>query len=142
MSALDNYAANKTYFVDALVAWATDLRDAAPTNTSPAAGQTLKATADAAYELLEYLNSPIVDRAIENFHTSAAERALAAKDLRKYLGAAGLESSDRVKWELHDDNWCVDAQVTVTYHDESGDPHPITVSGHYDSDTGFGSGVC
>jgi hypothetical protein len=101
-----------------------------------------KATADATYELLDYLNSPIIDRAIETFHGSAAERALAAKGLRKYLSDAGLESSDRVKWELHDDNWCVDAQVTVTYHDDSGDPHPITVSGHYDSDTGFGTGVC
>jgi len=142
MSALDNYAANKRDFIDALTAWATELNDAAPTNTRPAARQTLKATADAAYELREYLSSPIIDRALETFHTSAAERALAARNLRKYLSDAGLVSSDRVKWELHDDNWCVDAQVTVTYHDGSGDPHSITVSGHYDSHTGFGTGVC
>jgi hypothetical protein len=142
MSALDNYAANKKELVDALTAWGTELNDAVETNTLPAARQTLKATADATYELVEYVNSPIIDRAIQTFHTSAAERALAARDLKKYLSDAGLESSDRVRWELYDNNWCVDAQVTVSYHDESGGVHPVTVSGHYDSHTGFGSDVC
>ena len=142
MSALDNYAASKERYVNSLSALATALNEAAPTNSISAAAEMLKATADATYELLGYLNSPVIDQSIETFHTSAGERALAAKNLKKYLSDAGLESSDRVKWSLHDDNWCADAQVTVTYHDESGDAHGITISGHYDSDTGFGTGVC
>ncbi|CCM79831.1 hypothetical protein [Rhizobium mesoamericanum] len=142
MLALENYAENKAAFINSLEKWAGDNADGARTNANVAASQTLKATSDAAYEFVRNLRSPVLDRAIETFYTSAAERALAARDLGKYLADAGLKSSEGVTWELHDNNWCLGAQTSITYVDNSGDPHTITVSGHYDSKTGWGTGVC
>jgi hypothetical protein len=72
-----------------------------------------------------------------DFYTSPSKRAKAAMDLCVYLADAGLNCSPKAKWQLHDNNWCVDGQIT--YH-EGSDVHSI--SAHYDSETGWGWGVC
>ena len=147
MSARDNYAANKKSFVDQLTEQQSELAKGATTNSQPVVKQTLQFSADAVGEVLEYLNSPIVDKALETFHTSDSERARAAVDLNKYLAEAGLKFAKNVRWELHDNNWCVDLQVAprITVHLDNDVTLPVplpSVSVHYDSHDGWGHGVC
>jgi hypothetical protein len=97
----------------------------------------LQDASDATGELAEYISSPIVDDAISAFRDSAASRKDASVDLNVYLREAGLEISDRAEFELHDDNWCVQAVVTVLSEGQE-----YSVGGHYDSDSGWGAGVC
>lgn len=135
---LPNYAENKRAFVEALEERSARLGEAARGSSVPGASQWLQTAADATNELLYYLKSPVIDQVIETFHTSPSERAkAAAMDLCEYFAAAGLECSPNAKWQLHDNNWCVDGQIS--YHSGG---EVVHLSAHYDSDTGFGSGVC
>lgn len=138
MSALDNYAENKRVFIEGLEERGTQLGGAARNSKIPGARHWLQVAADATNELTLFLKSPVFDQVIETFHKSPSERAkAAAMDLCAYFADAGLECSPNVSCQLHDNNWCVDAQVSFNPNGET-----ITVSAHYDSDTGFDTGVC
>jgi hypothetical protein len=97
----------------------------------------LKDASEMADELAGYLSSPIVDDAISTFRESAEARKEARGDLTAYLRKAGLEVSDRAKFELRDNNWC--AQLVLTVLSEG---HSHSVGGHYDSGSGWGAGAC
>ena len=97
----------------------------------------LQSAAEANAELAGYIASPILEQSLSAFHESDAARREASSDLTAYLRQAGLDISDHAEFRLRDNNWCVDATVTVHV-----DGHNYSASGHYDSHTGFGTGVC
>jgi hypothetical protein len=97
----------------------------------------LQDASEVAGELADYLSSSIVDDAISAFRESASARHEASVDLTAYLREAGLEVSDRAKFELHDNNWCLQAVVSLV-----SEGHTTSVGGHYDSDSGWGTGAC
>jgi hypothetical protein len=137
MSGSENYLQDKQAFLELVEKASTQLREAQRETTVAEAREVLQIAFDATNELLSYLESPVLDQAIETFYSSSDERAKAAVDLNRYLADAGLDLSDRANWQLHDNNWCVDGQIS--YHEGR---HVHSVSAHYDSHTGWGWGVC
>jgi hypothetical protein len=99
--------------------------------------KSLQLRADAINELVGYIESPTLADAISLFHDSSEERSKASVDLKAYLLAAGLTVSDRATFQLFDNNWCT--QAVVSYIDAG---HTHTVGVHYDSNSGWGVGVC
>ena len=110
---------------------------AAAKETSDFPATLLQDVADMADELAGYISSPLVEEAIVRFHDSPEARREASKDLTAYLRAAGLEVSDRASFQLRDNNWC--AQLVLTVLTEGSE---ISIGGHYDSDSGWGTGAC
>jgi hypothetical protein len=131
-----DHARQKTELVDRLRAQSKECAAAAK-EVAGFPARLLQDASEATGELADYLASPIVDDAISAFRDSAASRKDASLDLNVYLREAGLEISDRAKFELHDDNWCVQAVVTVL-----SEGHEHSFGGHYDSHDGWGFGVC
>ena len=110
---------------------------AAAKETSGFPARLLGDVADATAELATYISSPVVEEALVRFHDSPEARREASKDLTAYLRTAGLEVSDRASFQLRDNNWCAQLVLTVFT-----DGHQTAIGGHYDSNSGWGTGGC
>jgi hypothetical protein len=97
----------------------------------------LQTTSDVTEELIGYLGATAFAEALGGFHEDDSSRRAASADLNTYLRQAGLNISDRAEFTLFDNNWCVQAVVTAYTNGTA-----TSIGGHYNSDTGFGTGAC